>query len=243
MISATTAQDLDKRPNEPVPEQFGLTAARFRQLDSPEWGTRLIGISVLALFLIVVVSIYEYSKSAMEAVGFAVLFPLSWVGYIFIPAVVWLISSTVWRRAQRDYKQYLQYKQAILDYKGKLEDWFRRQLFWWQNLDGRDFEMELGLLFIKLGYEVSWTGKAGDGGVDLALSKDGRSVVVQCKAHGKRIGPAPVRDLFGTMIHKNASEAWLISTMGFSKAAMSFASGKSIRLLSIEELLRLGDHR
>jgi len=242
MFSVTTKdRSLDERPKEPLPEGFGLTIARFRQLDSPKWEGRVMGVSSLALFLVIAALTYENSKSVIGAVAFALLYPPFWFGYIVIAVVPSSISSAIWRRVQKDYKQYLEYKKSQSDYKVRLADWFRTQLFWWRNLGGREFEIELAQLLTKRGYQVKWTGKAGDGGIDLALWKDGRNVIVQCKAHGRPIGPAPVRDLFGTMIDRNASEAWLVSSFGFSKAARNFANGKRIQLFSIEDLLRIND--
>jgi restriction system protein len=112
------------------------------------------------------------------------------------------------------------------------------QEFWWQTLDGRRFEVELALVLKRLGYNVRWTGRAGDGGVDLELSRGGHEVIVQCKAHKNPIGPGPVRDLYGTMIHRKANEAWLVTANGFSQAARDFAHGKGIRLLRVRELLK-----
>lgn len=92
--------------------------------------------------------------------------------------------------------------------------------------------------FGQMGYDVRHTGGAGDGGVDLVLSRAGHDVIVQCKAHKNPIGPGAVRDLYGTMLHRNAGEAWLVTANGFSQAARHFAQGKEIRLLRVGELLK-----
>ena len=115
----------------------------------------------------------------------------------------------------------------------------RRELKWWRSLPGYGFERELQTLLRAAGYAVRRTGRSGDGGVDLMLQRDGRRVIVQCKAHRARVGPGAVRDLYGTFLHESGTdEAWLVATHGFSKAAREFAAGKSIRLLTVEQLLK-----
>jgi hypothetical protein len=162
----------------------------------------------------------------------------------FIAASI-LITGTIaafisiWRRFQADYREYVRYTHELADYKVRFTQWLHLQEFWWQTLDGRRFEVELAMVLERLGYDVRCTGGAGDGGVDLVLSQAGREVIVQCKAHKNPIGPGAVRDLYGAMIHRNASEAWLVTTTGFSRAARDFADGKRIRLLRVRELSKV----
>lgn len=105
-------------------------------------------------------------------------------------------------------------------------------------MDGNDFEYELAKLFRSIGYKVRRTGRSGDGGIDLELYAGNKyCAIVQCKAHRNLVGPGPVRDLYGAFIHHGGSEAWLISSSGFSKAAFEFSKGKPIRLLSIRDIL------
>lgn len=83
-----------------------------------------------------------------------------------------------------------------------------------------------------------WTGRSGDGGVDIRLTaQDGKRIVVQCKAHGKPVSPAAVRDLYGTLLHEKSDEAWLMSRSGFTAGATRFAAGKAIKLLSLDHIL------
>lgn len=113
----------------------------------------------------------------------------------------------------------------------------RRRLEWWQQLDGRRFEKELAALLERYGYTVKRTGGPGDEGVDLLVQKSGDKILVQCKAHGRAIGPGAVRDLYGAMMHHGTDEAWLVSSRGFSYRARKFASNKPISLLTIKSLL------
>lgn len=150
------------------------------------------------------------------------------------------------------YPSYLLYQEAYRTYSESLvtvsraerqkemarQQEMRSTVDWWKSLDGKSFERELVQLFKKRGFEVQWTGRSGaDGGVDILLKANGRKIIVQCKAHKDYVGPGPVRDLYGTLTHKKADEAWLITTSGFYSGAASFASGKPIRLLTIRQIL------
>ena len=107
----------------------------------------------------------------------------------------------------------------------------------WRSLTGREFEVELGRILRNQGYSVTHVGGRGDNGADLLIEKAGKRIVVQCKAHAKRIGPGPVRDLKGCLDHHRASEGWLVSLEGYSDAAFQFAHLKPIRLLTIADFL------
>ncbi|WP_253187253.1 restriction endonuclease [Paenibacillus sp. GP183] len=48
-------------------------------------------------------------------------------------------------------------------------------------MDGRQFELYLGLLFKALGYKTEVTLSAGDYGADLVIEKNGVRTVVQAK--------------------------------------------------------------
>jgi hypothetical protein len=116
--------------------------------------------------------------------------------------------------------------------------WERTQVKWWCSLPPRKFEEELAMLLRRRGFDVNWTGRVGDGGVDIRLDDRGKVILIQCKAHQKPVGPATVRDVFGTMGHFRADETWVVSLAGFTKGAQKFCAGKPIRLLTIAEILR-----
>jgi hypothetical protein len=110
---------------------------------------------------------------------------------------------------------------------------------YWKGLGGLDFERELGELYGCLGYRVTLTKATGDGGVDLILERESETIVVQCKQHSKPAGPAVIRDLYGTMIHRRASSAIVACTSGFSNEARTFARGKPLRLIGLDEIIQL----
>lgn len=138
------------------------------------------------------------------------------------------------RRQQRERQERLKIKER------EEEERLRKSVSWWRKLDGRSFERETACHYRSRGYQVKETGRTGDQGVDLVLVKGAKRIIVQCKAHRHYISPSIVRDLYGTLMHHGADEAWLISTAGFLGGAKAFAKGKPIRLLTITDILRDG---
>ena len=110
----------------------------------------------------------------------------------------------------------------------------------WMSLSGPGFERELGTVYRHLGYLVESTAGSGDGGVDLILRKNGKTIVVQCKSHQAPVGPAIARELFGAMVASGADSAILACTGGFTRGVIEFVHGKPIALISASELATLG---
>ena len=81
----------------------------------------------------------------------------------------------------------------------------------------------------------------GDQGVDLILTKNGKTTVVQCKAHKSPVGASVVRDLFGSMHHFKAESAILACTGGFTGGVKKFARGKPIQLISAWDIARMAE--
>jgi hypothetical protein len=243
-IDLEIAESSRGKPEQPKPEDFGLAPERIRVLREPistnkVWGNRWLWIGHAAVVLVSGVVTYEGTQSIVDTgliLFFGFFFYLFAMGILIAGGIA--AFSSIWRRFQSDYREYAQYTREMAAYQVRFVRWVRMQDLWWQTLNGRRFEIELAMFLERLGYDVQCTGRAGDGGIDLVLSQDGRQTIVQCKAHKNPIGPGPVRDLYGTMIHGNVKEAWLVTTTGFSRAAQEFAKGKRIRLLRVRELLK-----
>ena len=100
-----------------------------------------------------------------------------------------------------------------------------------QNISPVQFEKLIGMLFQKMGFSVLTTSITRDEGIDLVLDKNGKTSIVQCKRFNGSVGQPIIRDLYGTMIHNRAYDAYLITTGTFSLPAKSWASGKPIHLV------------
>lgn len=109
-------------------------------------------------------------------------------------------------------------------------------------LDPYAFERYVANLFKQRGYRVGLRGGTGDHGVDVELTRwDGRRAVVQCKRYQSTVGEMTVRDLFGTMIHEQATHAFLVTTAEISEAARAWALGKPMTLIDGETLVQIAE--
>lgn len=108
------------------------------------------------------------------------------------------------------------------------------------DLDPIDFEDLVAELFRAMGMEVMTTQRSGDGGVDVrAMDPDpirGGKLVIQVKRYRSTIPPAPVRDLYGTMLHEGAVKGILVTTAEFGPSAQEFAAGKPLTLIGGSQL-------
>ena len=115
----------------------------------------------------------------------------------------------------------------------------RREFQYWSSLDPYEFEKEVAIIYKLNGYESTVTKGSGDGGIDIYLFKDGKKGIVQCKRYGKKVGPAPVRDLYGTMVGGKFEFAKIVCPAGFSDKAYEFSRGKNIELVGLKRIINL----
>lgn len=115
-------------------------------------------------------------------------------------------------------------------------------------LDGiswREFEMLVGEGFRLQGYQVVETGGGGaDGGVDLVLTRPGKSggekFLVQCKQwRALKVGVDVVRELYGVMAARGATGGFVVTSGRFTDDAISFASGRNVTLVDGPKLVGL----
>jgi restriction system protein len=124
-------------------------------------------------------------------------------------------------------------------FKAKEKDSFRHiaQLEQVKALDPLSFERFVGAAFEQLGYTVSTTALTGDEGVDLIIRKGNILGIVQCKRYDGSVGAPIIRDLYGSMIHNSANEAYLVTTGTVTQPAREWCEGKPIRLIDSTNLI------
>lgn len=157
---------------------------------------------------------------------------LATVGQYFLPFICLLGAATsAWRRRER--------KNLVADVtKSKAIDAL-------DDMSWREFEMLVGEGFRLQGYQVLETGGGGaDGGVDLVLTKPGKSggekFLVQCKQwRAYKVGVDVVRELYGVMAAKGATGGFVVTSGRFTEDAISFASGRNVTLVDGPKLLGL----
>jgi len=108
-----------------------------------------------------------------------------------------------------------------------------------RQVDPRQFEKIVCVLFRKMGYEVAETPYVADGGIDGFLRRDGKVALLQCKRVQGSVGEPVLRDLWGNIQHHRASEGVVVTTGKVSRGARSWVQGKPIRIIELEELTAL----
>ena len=231
-------------------EHFGIDKEQFDRSKSRDDKVRKIfcrvfilgGIIIGILIYIIRVLPFNQSVTVRDILGFIIMMGL-WgllgglLGFIFGLPVAH-ISSEI----------YLSFFSTLSPLRRKVKNfeaarkkydawWIRTQKEFWTTLSGKRFEQEFAYLYSKLGYKIQLTPTTADKGIDIILKKDGKTIVVQCKAHKKPVSPHVVRDLYGTLVDSQADEAILASISGFTSGVKEFVVDKNIRLISIEDII------
>ena len=90
----------------------------------------------------------------------------------------------------------------------------------------REFEMLVGEWFRKQGYTVTETGGVADGGVDIILTKDGETYLVQCKQwKAYKVGVNIVRELLGVMVTQGAAGGYLVTSSASARSSILIFPG------------------
>ncbi len=102
-----------------------------------------------------------------------------------------------------------------------------------RNMSWRDFELLVGAAFRLRGYTVTEAGGGGaDGGIDLQLTKDGETFLVQCKQwRAYKVSVNIVRELLGVMAAQGAAGGFVVTSGVFTAEAQAFAKGLNIELI------------
>lgn len=106
-----------------------------------------------------------------------------------------------------------------------------------ESITWREFEMLVGEVYKKLGYQVYETQAGADGGIDLILKRNGEKVIVQCKQwRTQKIGVKTVRELYGVMVSESAERAIVMCSGTYTGEAYAFAKGKPLELIGGTQL-------
>lgn len=133
--------------------------------------------------------------------------------------------------------------------KGRLKDgtregtWLNDQqiLAMMRGMKPGEFEEFIAQMFTALGYQTRLNGGSGDGGVDIEMTKDGRSHLVQCKKYiNRKVNPHDVRDFFGAMGDSHSDgKGFFITTNIFTLQTEQWAENKPIELIDGTRLIQL----
>ena len=109
-----------------------------------------------------------------------------------------------------------------------------------RTMGGREFEHWSASLFRRQGYAVQNTQATGDHGIDLILTRGGRTTAVLCRRWPDPVGEIILRDFYRSMMRAHVASGIVATTSTFTPSARAFVQNKPIRLIEIEELLDLG---
>lgn len=107
-----------------------------------------------------------------------------------------------------------------------------------KNMSWQEFEMLISEFFRKQGYSVAENNGAGpDGGVDLRIKRDNKTILVQCK-HWKtfKVGVNIVREQLGIKTAEGADGVIIVTSGLFTDEAINFANQQNISLLNGSDL-------
>jgi hypothetical protein len=174
--------------------------------------------------------LFALALFSLGSLFFAGLTVIGTAFFIFVP------SDLLLRLLIPRYRQVQRYQKAVELFRAW---WVRTQKEFWLSLSGKQFEAELAGVFRRAGFRAELTATSGDKGVDIWLYTERGKEIVQCKAHSGPIGPAVVRELYGTLQHFGAPAATVASTSGFTKGVRAFARDKPIKLMGLSEIIAL----
>jgi HJR/Mrr/RecB family endonuclease len=109
-------------------------------------------------------------------------------------------------------------------------------------LSPRDFEEIVLNYFKEKGYEIEIPNAKYDFGYDFAIEKDGNKYIVEVrKTNESKVSVPEISALFNSIIDTKSSGGYIISSSGFTKAAMDYGlnSPYNVELLDINGLLSL----
>jgi restriction system protein len=98
-------------------------------------------------------------------------------------------------------------------------------------MTGTEFEGYVAARLRRAGWQVTFTPVIGDYGVDLIAQRDGKSVAIQCKRHGKSVGVAAVQQVVSGARHHGCTKSIVISNREFTQAAKQLAATHGCQLI------------
>jgi hypothetical protein len=201
-----------------------------------------IGGAIFYFILSIVFGFYNFGTQTTDYIQMCCFFGGSICFFIFA-------LKHIFKENKEDNQKRTQYRKQLSNpkfhnvakYEEAISRFEKTQLSYWKSLRGTEFEKALANLYKKMGYSVQQTKASGDEGIDLIISKEDKTTIVQCKGHVKPIGIGAARDLFGTMMHCKADSAILACPAGFTKAVVKFVNNKPIQLLSAGDLIEMSE--
>jgi hypothetical protein len=234
--------------NSPDPKTFGVSPADVewarlldRKIPRYIFAVAAVSWAAYALHALIVQRAFHFESHDSLPDDVVALVPISLL-YLFMGLVLVGITTMIVGVSCNAllptflprYRRVHHYQKAVAAFRAW---WIRTQKAFWLSLSGKQFEQELANLYRRAGLRAELTSMSGDHGVDIWLYTKRGKEIVQCKAHGQPVGPAVIRELYGTLKHFSAPSATLASTSGFTKGVRTFARGKPITLMDLGDII------
>jgi hypothetical protein len=109
------------------------------------------------------------------------------------------------------------------------------------DLEQSDFDLLVGEVFRRQGYEVEISGGIGsDGGSDLCLRKDGEIALVQCRQWGNwKVSAPSVQEFMETLAQGSADRGMFVTTGAYTDEARLLTRESSIELIDGNDLNKM----
>lgn len=156
-----------------------------------------------------------------------VVFYVSWMGAIVVPAVL-TMGAAIWtKEAFR--------KARLMKLTEKAEDPdFLKEISW------EEFEEIVAAAFTKRGHNCRVTEAGADGGIDVVTEKDGNTWYIQCKHwKSKQVGVDVVRSFYGVMQADKVAGGYICTSGEFTAEARRFADKTNVKLINGQALANL----
>jgi len=235
----------------PEPEDFSLTHAELERIQREIMHARVANspLNFLSYPWYPLIPIPLLGKD--DGIPLAIFLGLIWLVYIFLfqddlnhshrekteSQIAGLEGYNKYNSAAYKYK--LTQEKLIKAQQEKEREERRTNYDYWSNLDPYEFEKEIAILFEKHGFNTKVTKGSGDGGVDIWVKRNKNRYAVQCKRYSKKVGPAAVRDLYGTMISGQFDGGFLVCPSGFSEKAFEFSKHKNIQFIGLKRIMEM----
>ncbi|SOC42417.1 restriction endonuclease [Ureibacillus acetophenoni] len=174
----------------------------------------------------------ENKKSRLTLIPLLILLIIGYIGWYYtqtkegifaaiIAALILFIIFKLWRKSRATAKFR---KAGIYDI---------------DEMTGEEFEQYLGELFIRRGFNISYTKASSDYGADLILEDKEDIIVVQAKRYSGSVGVKAVQEVIGALKMYEATEAWVVTNSYFTKQAMNLAESNEVFLIDRDELIEM----
>jgi len=104
------------------------------------------------------------------------------------------------------------------------------------SMSGTEFEDYMEEVFREQGYRVKRTGRSGDQGCDLLLTKDDQKIACQLKCYSGSVSNKAVMEAVASVRHYKADRAMVVTNARFTKSARTLARDWACELIERREL-------